>query len=191
MSNKQRYCGQFLTYVCFQNLCKSKRKATSFRETWRKHILMVPRCGRSYCELANRTTQQLYKVATPCLDDHQFKEEELGSAGELSKVCSEIGVKCIYLARIGGPDRHSMVCEQTCTYLFRFLLFFCKNTFSSPLFSCPALSSPTHMHTNNRHNTDTTDSTIRHTTPRACLSLFLWFSFSFFGRIQSRCSLFV
>ena len=37
------------------------------------------------CELANRTTQQLYKVATPCLDDHQFKEEELGSVGELSK----------------------------------------------------------------------------------------------------------
>ena len=27
-----------------------------------------------YCELANKTTQQLYKVATPCMDDHQFKK---------------------------------------------------------------------------------------------------------------------
>ena len=48
------------------------------------------KCVERYCELANRTTQQLYKVATPCLDDHQFKEEELGSVGELSKVCSQI-----------------------------------------------------------------------------------------------------
>ena len=28
---------------------------------------------------ANKTTQQLFKVALPCFDDHQFKEEELGS----------------------------------------------------------------------------------------------------------------
>ena len=42
-----------------------------------------------YCELANKTTQQLYKVSTPCIDDHHFKEEELKSVGELSKVCSQ------------------------------------------------------------------------------------------------------
>ena len=62
------------------------------------------KCVERYCELANKTTQQLYKVATPCLDDHQFKEEEMGSDGELSKVCSQIVVKCLYLARIGRPD---------------------------------------------------------------------------------------
>ena len=38
-----------------------------------------------YCELANKTTQQLYKVSTPCIDDHHFKEEELKSAGECRK----------------------------------------------------------------------------------------------------------
>ena len=27
-----------------------------------------------HCELANKTTQHLHKVATPCLDDHQFQE---------------------------------------------------------------------------------------------------------------------
>ena len=26
-----------------------------------------------YCELANKTTEQLREVATPCLDDHHFK----------------------------------------------------------------------------------------------------------------------
>ena len=57
-----------------------------------------------YCELANKTTQQLYKVSTPCLDDHHFKEEELKSVGELSKVCSQIVLKCFFLARIGRPD---------------------------------------------------------------------------------------
>ena len=43
-----------------------------------------------YCELANKTTQQLYKVSTPCIDDNHFKEEGLKSVGELSKVCSQI-----------------------------------------------------------------------------------------------------
>ena len=58
-----------------------------------------------YCELANKTTQQLYnKVSTPCIDDHHFKEEEMKSVGELSQVCSQIVLKCLYLARIGRPD---------------------------------------------------------------------------------------
>ena len=43
------------------------------------------KCVERYCELANRTTQQLYKVSTPCFDDHHFKEEELKSVGEMSK----------------------------------------------------------------------------------------------------------
>ena len=56
-----------------------------------------------YCELANKTTQQLYKVSTPCIDDHHFKEEEMKSVGELSQVCSQIVPKSLYLARIGRP----------------------------------------------------------------------------------------
>ena len=47
---------------------------------------------------------KLYKVSTPCTDDHLFKEEELNSVGELSKVCSQIVLKCLYLAHIGRPD---------------------------------------------------------------------------------------
>ena len=61
-------------------------------------------CVERYCELANKTTQQLYKVSTPCIDEHHSKEEEMKSLGELSKVCSQIVLECLYLARIGRPD---------------------------------------------------------------------------------------
>ena len=59
------------------------------------------KCVERCCELANKTTQQLYKVSTPCIDDHHFKEEEMKSVGESSQVCSQIVLKCLYLARIG------------------------------------------------------------------------------------------
>ena len=62
------------------------------------------KCVERYCELPNKTTQQLYKVSTPCIDDHHFKEEETKSVGELSNTCSQIVLKCLYLARIGRPD---------------------------------------------------------------------------------------
>ena len=62
------------------------------------------KCVERYCELANKTTQQLYKVSTPCIDDHHFTEEETKSVGELSNTCSQIVLKCLYLARIGRPD---------------------------------------------------------------------------------------
>ena len=62
------------------------------------------KCVERYCELAKKTTQQLYKVSTPCIDDHHFKEEETKSVGELSNTCSQIVLKCLYLTRIGRPD---------------------------------------------------------------------------------------
>ena len=57
-------------------------------------------------DIANWQTKQLNsytEVATPCIDDHQFKEEEIGSVGRLSKVCAQIVLKCLHLARIGRP----------------------------------------------------------------------------------------
>ena len=62
------------------------------------------KCVERFCELANRTTQQLFKVSTLCFNDHHFKEEELKSVGELSNTCSQIVLKCLYLARIGRLD---------------------------------------------------------------------------------------
>ena len=73
------------------------------------------KCVERCFQLANETTQQLYKVATPCFDDHQLsKKKWVGSVGELSKVCSQIVLKCLYLTRIGGPDILWSV-KQTCS----------------------------------------------------------------------------
>ena len=41
-------------------------------------------------------TEQLYIVATPCMDNYQFKEEENGSIGDLSTICSQIVLKCLF-----------------------------------------------------------------------------------------------
>ena len=84
----------------------------SHGETWcRNDVFMVLWHGRSckemrgkYCQLAKKMTQQLYKVATPCMDDHQLREEEIESVGELSTVSSQIVLKCLYVAHIGRPD---------------------------------------------------------------------------------------
>ena len=91
--------------------CWSYRKATLLWElganisSWSNDMgSHAKKCVERYCDLANKTIQQLYEVATPCIDDHHFKEEELKSVGELSKVCSQIVLKYFYLARIGGPD---------------------------------------------------------------------------------------
>ena len=61
------------------------------------------KCVERYCELANKTTQQLYKVSTPSMTTTS-KKKKMKSVGELSQVCSQIVLKCLYLARIGRPD---------------------------------------------------------------------------------------
>ena len=50
------------------------------------------KCVERYCELANTTTEQLFKVATPCMDDHPFEEEEMGSVGEMSTRIGRFGI---------------------------------------------------------------------------------------------------
>ena len=62
------------------------------------------KCVERYCELANKKTEQLFKVSSLCLDDHQIFKEELEDKGESSEVCSHIVFECLYLARIGRPD---------------------------------------------------------------------------------------
>ena len=51
--------------------------------------------GHAWEDIANLQINRLnnYKVATPCIDDHQCKEEEIGSVGELSKVCAQMVLK--------------------------------------------------------------------------------------------------
>ena len=58
---------------------------------WAGH---AKKCVERYCEFADNTTQQLYKVLIPCIDDHHLKEKEMESGGELSEVRSQIVLKC-------------------------------------------------------------------------------------------------
>ena len=45
------------------------------------------KCVERNYELAKKTTQHMYKVATPCTVDHQFREEEIGlSRGRLAYI---------------------------------------------------------------------------------------------------------
>ena len=109
MWNKQRYCWQLQNHVRIANF-RGENRETSIPSNLRISSWSydmqghAKKCVKRFCELANKTTQQLYKVSTPCIDDHHFKEEELKSVGELSKVCSQIVLKCLNLARIGRPD---------------------------------------------------------------------------------------
>ena len=60
--------------------------------------------------MATKKTEQLHNVSIPCLDDHHFKEEETRiSWRTVKKVCSQIVLKCLCLARKGRPDILSSV----------------------------------------------------------------------------------
>ena len=72
---------------------------------------VVPRYGRACeevrrtnCELASKNVEQLQKVSTPCIDDHQLKTDEMTTVGELSNVFSRVVRTCLYLARIVRRD---------------------------------------------------------------------------------------
>ena len=56
------------------------------------------KCVERYCELVNEKMEQLYKVSSLYIDDHQFKQEEHESVGEISPVCSK---KCIEMLVFG------------------------------------------------------------------------------------------
>ena len=113
MSNKQRYCGQIQNHVWIKNFSGwNRKKKLPFHEilpisSWSYDMEGHAEKVERYYELANSTTQQLYKVSTPCIDYHHFKEEELKSVGELSQVCSQIVLKML----IFGTDwRPGILC---------------------------------------------------------------------------------
>ena len=97
-------------------ICKGYRKNgqqhKQRRNLMQKQYLLGPttwkvtrrNAWKIYCELAEKTTEQLCEVATPCMDDHQFKDEEKKSVRELSTICSQLVLKCLFLARIERPD---------------------------------------------------------------------------------------
>ena len=61
-------------------------------------------CVERYVALTGRKIESLLPVATPCMDDHQFRPEELVEKGVISDNAARIVLKCLYLARFGRPD---------------------------------------------------------------------------------------
>ena len=65
----------------------------------------VERFSELTCKDASASTM----AETPCMDDHQFDQEDLNGTGEPLLVCAQVVVKCLYLARIGRPHWLSTV----------------------------------------------------------------------------------
>ena len=76
------------------------------------------KCVERYCELANKKIQQLYKVSTPCIDDHHFKGEE-------NEICLRIVTcmlsNCSEMLILGTfwKTWYSMVSEHTCSIHYK------------------------------------------------------------------------
>ena len=64
----------------------------------------IQTCGERSCELANKKTEQLYKVSSPCLMIIISRTRNLNQLENCLKYAHKIVFKCLYLARIGGPD---------------------------------------------------------------------------------------
>ena len=79
----QKQLKNFLT----RKICASLRRPKTWKDMSRNvwNDIVSWQTGR---------LQPHYKVSTPCIDDHHFKDEELKSVGELSQVCSQIVLKC-------------------------------------------------------------------------------------------------
>ena len=107
MSNTQRYCGQLERYVWIQNLCwghgKSYLILRSLAQTFPHGPMIWMVIAKKMGGTILRTGEQnklnnCSKSQLHALDDHQFKDQEMGSVGELSEVCSRIVFKILYLA---------------------------------------------------------------------------------------------
>jgi hypothetical protein len=61
-------------------------------------------CVERYIALTGHDVESLLPVSTPCMDDHQFRPDELVAKGEISDNAARIVFKCLYLARFGRPD---------------------------------------------------------------------------------------
>ena len=103
--NNQRRC---LNHVFLLEQLKNYQDGKNLtHKRWRGPTTMKDMLKNALSDTVNwahKKIEQLYKVSTSCLDDHQLKQEELESVGELSEVCSHIVLTCLYLARIGRPD---------------------------------------------------------------------------------------
>ena len=106
-----------------QDFRRSNGKTTKLGKS--ECFYAVLRHGRSCHEMCGtilrigekKSNEQVNKVSTPCIDDHQFIEEELKSVVELSEICSQIVLKCLF-SGTNWKTGYSMVSQQigTCDH---------------------------------------------------------------------------
>ena len=65
----------------------------------------TPKSAWEDCEMATKKTEQLYKVSSPCLDDHHIKEFD--AVGELFEVFSQSVLKCFTWHELVGQSEQS------------------------------------------------------------------------------------
>jgi len=68
-------------------------------------------CVELYCELAKVDINSLKKVATPGLDDHRIKPEDLENGGSLSKGAAKIIMKALCGARVVRYELFWPICS--------------------------------------------------------------------------------
>ena len=79
----------------------------------------VTKCVTRYCELANKTTQQLYKVSTPCIDDHRLEEKSwridtsmLSNFSELLTPSKNWTTWCSTVSKQASETSHKKACDR-------------------------------------------------------------------------------
>ena len=118
--------------------CKVRREVNANSAAWSYDLEgQAQKCVERYSELANKYIDQFYEVSTLCFDDHQSEPEELEAVGEVSQVCSQIVLKCLYLTRIGRLDvlwsgnkleRAVTKCTRTCDKCLALLISYIQYT---------------------------------------------------------------
>ena len=109
----EQYREMFESRICAGALVKQPRSVnithrrlrslTTWKATLKKELKDIANWRTKRQSICSKV-QALYAVSSPCSDDHHFQKEELGSVGDLSKVCSQSVLKCLYVARIGRLD---------------------------------------------------------------------------------------
>ena len=79
MQIERKYIDAYETYSNHESLLEQLRSYLGGKNLTQKPFDMeghAKKCVERYCELAKQKTEQMYKVSTPCLDDHNYKKEE-------------------------------------------------------------------------------------------------------------------
>ena len=106
MKEKQEF---FAERISTDTDTKIENESKENIEAWSYNMeLHAHECVERFCELAQKSINQLHKVSTP---NQQIKVEDMESVGELSERWSQTVLKCLHIARIGRLDLLWTVCN--------------------------------------------------------------------------------